>query len=164
VNASSASVVGRVNEAWGGDALGLISLVRPVVTKLFATTSIPKGSVEVIGAVAGSKIVIDDQVRGSTELNTVSDLLVGAHHVVVQHDDMKPVDKWVIVDADKKASLAVAQETVGGPFYASWWFWTGTGAVVAVAGATTAGLLLLNTGKTGVNVQVNADKTLGGAR
>ncbi len=166
VDATSASVVGRVNESWGGDALGLLALVRPVVTRLFATTSIPKGSIEVVGALPGSKILVDDQVRGSAELPTVAGLLVGGHHVVVQHDDMKPVDKWVIVEDGKLASLAVTQESVSGPFYTSWWFWTAAGAGVAVAGATTAGIVLAlgGGGKTGVNVQLNADNTLGGSR
>ncbi|HEY4223329.1 MAG TPA: hypothetical protein VGO62_18350 [Myxococcota bacterium] len=165
VDASSAAVVGRDNESWGGDALGLLQLCRPVVTKVFATNSIPKGALEVVGAVGGSKILVDDEVRGSSELPHVDGLLVGAHHVVVENPDKKPVDKWIIVEADKQASLAVSQESMSDPFYTTWWFWTGTGVVVAggVAAGVAAIALQPSAGKTGVAVQLNADKALGGA-
>jgi hypothetical protein len=168
VDAGSAAVVGRVNESWGGDALGLLSLARPVVTKLFATTSIPKGSVEIVGSIGGSKIVVDGEVRGSSELATISDLLVGAHHIEVQHPEKKPIDKWIVVEANKTASLPVTQESFDEPVLGTWWFWTAAVGGVAVAGASVAGvvLALANSGKTGVDVQLNADKTLatGGAR
>ena len=166
VDAQTASVVGRVNESWGGDAVTLLQLVRPVVTKLFATTSIPKGAIDVVGAVSGSKILVDDEVRGSAELPHVADLLVGGHHVVVQSSDKKPVDKWVIVEADKTASLAVSQESLDEPLTSSWWFWSAAGAGVMVTGAAVAGayFAFAGTGKTGVAVQLNADKAFGGPR
>ena len=166
VDANNAAVVGRVNEAWGGDALGLLALARPVVTKLFATSTIPKGSLEVVGAVSGSKILVDGEVRGSAELPAIGDLLIGAHHVEIQNADRKPVDRWIVVEADRKASLAVSQEALDEPLLSSWWFWTAAGAGVIAVGAGITGTVLAldNASKTGVAVQLNADKVLGGAR
>ena len=164
VDAQTAAVTGRVSESWGGDVVQMLSLADPIVTRLYATTGIPKGAISVIGAIPGSKIVVDGEVRGSSELAKIPDVLIGAHHVVVQSEDAPPVDSWVIVEADRTVSIPVAQET---PFYKSWWFWTATGGGVVVASATAIGVayaLAGAPGKTGVNVALNADKVLGGAR
>lgn len=161
VDAMSASVRGRVSETWGGEPLLLLSLAPPVVTKLFATSSIPKGAVDVVGAQPGSTIIVDGEVRGSAELHQVSDLLIGAHHIVVQRDGLAPAEAWVIVEGDKLVSVPVAQRSLEQPFYGTWWFWTAAGATAAVAGVTAAGIaVLLSQGKTGVDVQLNADTVL----
>jgi hypothetical protein len=161
VDAQTAAVRGRVNETWGGEPLLILSLARPAVTKLFATSTIPKGAIEVIGALSGSTIIVDGEVRGSAELPRIPDLLIGAHHVVVQKDGMAPAEAWVIVERDKQSSVPISQRGFEEPFYGTWWFWTAAGAGLAVAGATAAGIaIFLTQGRTGVAVQLNADDSL----
>lgn len=165
VDAHTASVRGRVNESWGGDVVNLLALVRPVVIKLFATSSIPTGKVVVIGAIAGSRIFVDGEARGSAELPSIDGLLIGGHKVVVQHPERKAFERWVVVESARVSSLAVAQEQLDSGLTDSIWFWTAAGGGVAAVGATVLLVAVALSGnRTGVNVQVNADETLEASR
>lgn len=165
VDAHSASVKGRVNETWGGDVVNLLALVRPVVTKLFATDSIPKGRVDVVGALAGSRIYVDGEARGTAELARIDGLLIGGHRILVTHPDSKAFEKWIVVDGDKPIALSVTQEPLEDSLVGNFWFWAGAGGGVAVvAGTVLVVAVALSGNRTGVNVQVNADETLGGGR
>ena len=165
VDAHTASVQGRVNEAWGGDVVNLLALVRPVVTKLFATDSIPTGKIAVVGAIAGSRIFVDGEARGSAELPSIDALLIGGHKVVVQHPDRKAFERWVVVESGRVSSVAVDQASLDDGLTDSFWFWTAAGGGVAVVGATVLVVAVALSGnRTGVNVQVNADETLEASR
>jgi hypothetical protein len=146
--------------------VAILDLAVPIVQKLLAEGTIPKGAIDVVGALPGSTIIVDGEVKGSTDLPKITDVLVGAHHVVVQKEGMPNAEAWVIVEKDKAKSVPVSQ-AVDEPFYSTWWFWTATGAGVVVAGGTAAAVALLlggGGGKTGVNVSLNADEALGGTR
>jgi hypothetical protein len=165
VDARTASVRARVSETWGGESIVLLSLVRPMIDRLLVGDAAPpSGALEVVGAADGSRIVVDDTVRGTAPAGQLA-VVIGAHKVTVQRDGMVPFDRWVVVDKDAPTQLAVQQVAVEEPFYGTWWFWTAAGAgVVATAAAITGVALLANGGATGVNVQVNADTAFAGAR
>jgi hypothetical protein len=165
VDARTASVLGRVSESWGGESIMLLSLVRPVVDKLLAGDTAPAGTLEIIGALDGSRILVDDVVRGTAPAGQMGGVAVGSHRVVVQKDGMRPWERWIVVERDGVTQVAVQQVADDPPFYATWWFWTAGGATVAATGAVVAAVLLLNpSGATGVNVSVNADQALRSAR
>lgn len=168
VDAHSASVSGRVNETWGGDVVNLLALIKPIVTKLFATpgSGVPTGRVDVIGAIAGSRIYVDGEARGTAELARIDGLLIGGHRVLVTHPDHKAFERWVVVEeGDKAIALSVSQEAIDEGVLGSFWFWTAAGGGIAVVGATALVVAVALSGnRTGVNVQVNADEKLGGAR
>ena len=165
VDARTASVKSRVSETWGGESILLLSLARPVVDKLLAGDPPPVGVLDVVGAPPGSRIILDGNVRGTVPAGQMGGVVVGAHRLEVQTEGMKPLTRWIIVERDQLLSVAVALEADESPFYTTWWFWTGTGAgVVATAAAVTGVALLLGGGRTGVNVQLNADRAFEGAR
>jgi len=62
-------------------------------------------------------------------------------------------------------SVAATQLAAETPFYSTWWFWTATAAGVVATGAAVTGVVLaLGVGRTGVDVQLNAETTFEGAR
>jgi hypothetical protein len=165
VDAHSAGVKGRVNETWGGDVVNLLTLIKPVVVKLFATpgSGVPTGRVDVVGAIAGSRIYVDGEARGTAELARIDGLVIGGHRVLVTHPDHKAFERWVVVEGPPVA-LSVSQEPIDEGL-GGFWFWTAAGGGIAVVGATVLVVAVALSGnRTGVNVQVNADETLGGAR
>lgn len=167
VDSRTASVLARVSESWGGESIMLLSLVRPVVDKLLAGSDVPTGAIEVIGAADGSRIIIDDAVRGTAPAGQMAGIAIGAHRVAVQKEGMRAWERWIVVERDAPVQVPVQQEVDDPPFYATWWFWTATGAGVAVTGAAVAAVVLATgapPGATGVNVNVNADQALGSAR
>jgi hypothetical protein len=167
VDARTAGVLARVSESWGGESILLLSLVRPVIDKLLAAPDVPTGSVEILGAAEGSRIIVDDVVRGTAPAGQMAGIAIGAHRIAIQKEGMRSVEKWIVVEKDAPTQVPVQQEVDDPPFYATWWFWTATGAGVAVTGAAIVAVALATTsqdGPTGVNVNVNADQALGGAR
>jgi hypothetical protein len=94
---------------------------------------------------------------------------IGARRVRVVADGYQPFEAWVVVKKDQLTTVPVQLvELESAPFYATWWFWTITGAAV-VGGATAAAVLLTREdgstgGTTGVNVSVNADSAFTGGR
>lgn len=165
VDAHSASVRARVSETWGGEPLLLLSLARPVVDKLLAGDPPPVGVLDVVGAQPGSRIILDGNVRGTVPAGQMGGVVVGAHRLEVQADGMELFSGWIIVERDQVLSVAVAQTAAETPFYTTWWFWTATGAGVVATGAAVTGVVLaLGGGRTGVNVQLNADQAFEGAR
>lgn len=165
VDAHTASVRSRVSETWGGESLLLLSLARPVVDKLLAGEPPPVGVLDVVGAPPGARLILDGSVRGTAPAGQMGGVVVGAHRLEVQAEGMRPLTRWIIVERDQVLSVAVALEVDEAPFYATWWFWTGTGAgVVATAAAITGVALLMGGGQTGVAVQLNADQIFTGAQ
>ena len=168
VDGASAQVIGRVQEVWGGDSLLLLGVVPPMIDRVLAGDGpVPTGALELVGVVDGSKILVDETVKGTAPAGQMAGIAVGGHKLTVQHDEHKPFEKWIVIEKDKVASAAVTQEPADPAFYQTWWFWTaaGAGVVVAAAAATGVALYALGAGgETGVSVSVNADKTLGGAQ
>jgi hypothetical protein len=123
---------------------------------------VPTGRVDVVGAIAGSRIYVDGEARGTAELARIDGLVVGAHRVVVTHPEHKAFERWVVVDGP--VALNVSQESIDEGL-GGFWFWTAAGGGIAVVGATVLVVAVALSGnRTGVNVQVNADEQLGGSR
>ena len=165
VDAHSASGRARVTETWGGEPLVLLSLAGPVVDKLLAGEPPPAGVLDVVGAPAGARLILDGNVRGTAPAGQMGGVVVGAHRLEVQADGMQPLTRWIVVERDQVLRVAVTLAPDEAPFYTTWWFWTGAaGGVVATAAAVTGVALLVGGGRTGVNVQVNADQVFAGAQ
>ena len=174
LDAVSARPIGRVDEQWGGEPLLLLDLIKPAVDRLFRGDGPePTGVLLVDGVADGSRIIVDDVVRGTAPAGQLA-LPVGAHRLTVTLEGHESFSKWIILNAGQQSTIPVQQNIIAvddAAFYQTWWFWTAVGGGVAVAAAGTAGALVLlndpaggNPGKTGVNVAVNADNALGGAR
>lgn len=167
VDARRAVPLGHVSDRWGGESIGLLELVDPLVDRLFAKDPL-FGSVEVTGAEDGSRIFIDDEIRGTAPAGQMSKVPVGAHRLRVASDDHLPFERWIVVKTDKVTAVPVQLEArPSSPFYATWWFWTA--AAVAVTGAAVGTAVLLSgddptPGATGVNVAVDADAAFTGGR
>ncbi len=168
VDARRAVPLGHVSDRWGGESIGLLELVDPLVDRLFTEAPL-FGSVEVTGAEDGSRIFIDDEIRGTAPAGQMSKVPVGAHRLRIASDDHLPFERWIVVKTDKVTAVPVQlEDRPSSPFYATWWFWTA--AAVGVAGAAVGTAFLLSgdgggtPGATGVNVAVDADAAFTGGR
>lgn len=174
IDTKRATVKARVQETWQGESILLLSLVAPAVDKLMATDpNSLVGTLDVVGAVDGTKILVDDQVRGTAPAGQMAGIPIGSRRVKLVADGYEPVEAYLIVQNGEVASFPAQQRAIE-PFYATWWFWTaaGAGTVVAAAAATTVGVVAAMQlgagggppGKSGVTISVNADDALAGAR
>ena len=106
--------------------------------------------------VAGSEILVDDEIVGTAPLADPLVLDPGPHVVVGRHPDHGTVRMEVTLASDTRESVSLVLATPVGPgpgpgpvppveeewsIASQWWFWTILGAVVA-GGAVTAGVLL----------------------
>lgn len=167
VDARRATPLAHISEVWGGESIGLLDLVEPLVDRLFAPNDSLVGTLEITGADDGSRIFVDDEVRGTAPAGQMAQIPIGARRVRVVSDDHVPFEQWVVVKTDRVTAVPVQQlDRPSGPFYATWWFWTA--AAVGVAGAAVGTALLLSgddaAGATGVNVAVDADAAFTGGR
>jgi hypothetical protein len=169
IDSKAGRAIGRVDERWGGEPLLLLDVAAPAVDRLFADAGPrPEGTIALEGPRDGSRILVDDTVRGTAPAGQLL-LSAGAHEIKVLLDGYEPSSTWVIVTTGSNRTIAVPQVEHVEPFYATWWFWSAVGgtAVVAVGGAVAAAALLGeggNDAKTGVLVELNAERVLGGQR
>jgi hypothetical protein len=169
VNAHDASPLGHASETWKGESIGLLELLAPMLERALAKKGEKLlGSIEVTGANDGAQIFIDDQVRGTAPAGQMGNVDIGARRVRVVEEGYQPFERFVVVQRDRVTTVPVQMvELESAPFYATWWFWTITGAAV-VGGGVTAAVLLTRpddpAGTTGVNVSVNADSAFTGGR
>ncbi len=172
LDAVAAKPIAAVDERWGGEPLLLLDVIRPAVDRLFAPPgSPPTGVLLIDGVKDGSRIIVDDVVRGTAPAGQLQ-LLVGAHRLSVTLEGYEPHSSWIIVNRGQTLTVPVMQTVIvaEAAFYETWWFWTAVGGGVAVAAGGAVGTALLlsqpssGPGKTGVNVAVNADDTFGAAR
>ncbi|MEQ9501978.1 MAG: hypothetical protein RIT81_34210 [Deltaproteobacteria bacterium] len=168
VDARRAVPLGTVSDRWGGESIGLLEVVDPLVDRLFSKAPL-FGAIEVTGAEDGSRIFVDDEIRGTAPAGQMSKIPVGARRVRVASEDHLPFERWVVVKTDKVTAVPVdLQDKPSSPFYATWWFWTATAVGVAGAAVGTAYLLGRDDGgtpgATGVNVAVDADAAFTGGR
>lgn len=171
VDPAEARAVGHVTETYRGESIALLELVGPMVAQLLSKAPLT-GTLSIVGAVDGSRILIDDAVRGTAPAGQMAGVSIGARRVQIVADGYAPFEQHVIVRNGIETTLAVAQvELPSTPFYATWWFWTAT--AVAVGGGATAAILLggggdtpggTPAGATGVGIGINADDALFGGR
>lgn len=167
IDARDAHALGHVTETWGGESIALLDLVAPMIDTLFAGGNKLVGSLEIEGAVSGSKILIDEQVRGTAPAGQMANIPIGARKIQVLADDYQAFERWVVVKNGELVTVPVQQTALeSSPFYATWWFWTVTG--VVVAGAAVGSAVALSggdsSGETGVSISANADSAFGGSR
>lgn len=170
VDAKKVRSLGRANETWRGDSIALLELAGPMVDRVFLTGGEElTGALEVSGAIDGSRILLDDQVRGTAPAGQMAGIPIGAHRLQVVADGRVPYERSVIVRRGQLTSVAVQQPTAEAtPFYATWWFWTAAAVATIGAGGAVAGVgyVLLTQGgdRTGVNAAVNFDAVATGGR
>lgn len=169
IDARQVRTVNRVSATWRGESIALLELADPLVTQLLADEHEQlTGALALSGLVDGSRILVDEQVRGTAPAGQVGDIPIGAHHLKIAADGYQPIEQDVIIHQAQTTSLPLQQQTSETPFYATWWFWglAGTAAVATAAAATTA-VVLLNqpgTGQTGASISVNAGGAVSGGR
>jgi hypothetical protein len=171
VNAHNASPLGHASETWKGESIGLLELVAPMIDRALAAKDEKLvGTIDVTGVNDGAQIFIDDQVRGTAPAGQMGNVDIGARRVRVVLDGYQAFERFVVVQRDRVTTVPVQLvELESSPFYATWWFWTITGAAVVGGGVTAAVLLTRDDGTappgtTGVNVSVNADSAFTGGR
>ncbi len=164
VEAEIAQPLADITETWGGEELGLLDLAETMVTRLFEQGA--TGRLEVVNALTGSQILVDDQLRASVPAGEITGLTIGAHRVWIVLEGMIPYEAWVIIKADELASLAADQKEVpADPIYTRWWFWTVAG--VVVAGGTAAGIgaaMMGGSESSGVTIAIGSGDAFGGSR
>jgi len=112
---------------------------------------IASGAILKVAGHFGARVELDGVEVGMIPFD--AEIPAGSHRVVVETEGAGKLIKSVNVAAGEtvrieyKPSLAVAAPApapapVGRPWYATWWFWTGTGAVVAGGVATAVALAL----------------------
>jgi hypothetical protein len=160
---------GNVSETWRGESMSLLELLEPMVDRLFASSpEALRGIVELNGAIDGSSVLIDDQVRGTVPAGQIGDVAVGARKIVVTKDGYLPFEQSIVVRSKVVTTVVVTQAgEPSAPVYATWWFWTI--AAVAVAGAGVGTALVLggddpDPSRSGINIGVNADSAFTGGR
>jgi hypothetical protein len=128
------------------------------------------GSITVEGAKDGAAIYVDDQIRGTVPAGQMGNVQSGARRIRVLAEGYEPFERWVVVKSGETTSVPVTlKEVESPPVYATWWFWTITGVVVAGAAVGTVYLVSQDdagpgTGTTGVSVMVNSDAAFTGGR
>lgn len=86
---------------------------------------------------SGARILIDDQVYGETPFD--GEIPEGTRQISVRMNGRVPFVETIDVIAGESYSydLDLAEAPSSEPFYTTWWFWTGVGAVVAGTVITT---------------------------
>jgi hypothetical protein len=164
VDALKARAIGHVSETWKGESIELLDLVAPMIDRLLSDTPDKLvGSVDAANAKSGSQILVDDQVRGTAPAGQMGGVPVGAHRLRIVLDGYVPYEKWIVVKTNETVTVPVEQKALpSSPFYATWWFWTGT-AVAVIGGGVALAFVLKSKGgggepgATGVAVSVNAN-------
>jgi hypothetical protein len=169
IDARKVRTLNRVSATWRGESIALLELAEPLIARLLADEhEVLTGELELSGLAAGSRILLDGEVRGTAPAGQLGDIPIGAHRLQVTADGFQPIDQDIVVHQARTTALALTQQATDTPFYATWWFWGATGAVVVAAAATaTAAVLLLNqgsSGQTGASISVNAGSAVSGGR
>ena len=123
--------------SWKGPAQGLVELCRPYVAKLLLGSDAEalKGGVEVVSNEAGADVHIDQKLTGKTPRQITSDLAIGRHRLRVLKKGYLPYETDLVVNPSETTLVQVhlIDEASLKPWYARWWFWTGTGTLLAGA-------------------------------
>lgn len=173
VDATTVENRGRISETWGGSTLGLLELVSPVVQKLFSEA--PEtlvGTLELEGAVDGSRISMDGAPAGETPLDRGITVPAGAHQLELGHDGYETWTGWVVVPAGRRRTVTVEQVArPDTPLTEQWWFWGALGVLAAGGAAAAVVAATSGTGPTdpggsssGIQVGVNLDDAVTGGR
>lgn len=164
---ANAEATAHVSESWRGEAMALLELLEPMVDRLLAAHPDQLfGSLEISGAIDGSRVLIDAEVRGTAPTGQMGHLSIGAHQVTVALDGYLPFQQAVIIKKDLTTAVVAEQKAEpSGPLYAKWWFW----GIAAVAIGGTATAIALSSGggspsATGINISLNADRAFTGGR
>jgi len=120
--------------------------VTPAATTNVEAALVPlvtTGVLTVVSAVAGARVEVDGQPRGSAPTET--ELPAGEHTIVVSKEGYKSVQLKAIVAVGERKQLDVVLEAEAG-LLSQWWLWAAVG--VAVAGTVAISVALTTEGNT----------------
>lgn len=168
IDAQRAKSVARVSQTWTGESISLLELAEPIVELLlWRAPQAPSGALVLDGAQAGSRIFVDDQVRGTAPAGQMAGIPIGAHILRVEYDDWQSFVRPIIIHRDRSSQVQVRQLPIAVPLYARWWVWGGVGAglaSLAIVTGLTYWALSSPVGETGVDVSINAEDAMTGGR
>lgn len=165
VNSRTAEPEAQATVTWGGETSAILEVAESMIEHMEDPDAV--GSLTVLNAQLGSQVLIDNELRATMPTPEIGGLTVGPHQVRVVLEGFEPFQEWVIIRPTKTTSVSVQLSEIAPPFYATWWFWTAAG--VVVAGGTVAtyfGVSEASTipAQTGVPITFNYDKALAGGR
>lgn len=153
LNTRAVIVVNRVVMRWQGPDDALIDVVRAAAqTLLLAPEKRPPGSLQLVGVPPNARVFIDGRAQPvDTRAGRINDLSVGPHEILIEAEDMMPVQHHVVVRAGDLSTLEVRMEPAPP---AVPWLVAGTGGAL-IAGGAVALLVAYFTGQSDVSVSAN---------
>jgi hypothetical protein len=154
IDVPRATVISRQSVAWNGPQSGIIELCRPYVQRLIEGPQAAnyRGSFELIVNEENATVHLDDRDPALSQISPVGELPIGKHSLQITKDGYLPYATDFVVNQNETTLLTVQliDEDSIKPWYAKWWFWTGTAAVVG--SAITAAVLLRDNPSTTVEL------------
>ena len=163
IDVNSTTVISRQSVSWQGPQSGVVDLCRPYITRLLGgpkATSLA-GDMELIVNEKGAMVHLNDEELGISPVKPVNALPIGKHSLKISKDGFLPFHTDFVINQNE-TTLFQAQlidEDTLKPWYAKWWFWTGTAAVVG--GAVTAAVLLRDAPATTLEIRTPVPIGLG---
>ncbi len=141
---SRSIVISRQSVSWQGPQSGIVELCRPYVARLLDGPQAKEyqGGLELIVTEEDATVHLNDREPSQSPMAPVGELPIGKHSLQIVKDGYLPYKTDFVVNRNETTLLTVQliDEDSIKPWYAKWWFWTGTAAVVG--GAITAAVLL----------------------
>ena len=132
-----AQVDQRLTESFVGLEDQLLPAVRQAATNLLGIERTAPGQLAVAASEPAAEVFIDEEERGSLPMPPLADLSAGKHQLRIYKEGF--LDWRSDIYVNEHATTAVWAQLIEDPpeWYETWWFWSGTGALL-VAGAATA--------------------------
>jgi TolB-like protein len=135
------AVAQRISESYEGDEVELVRAIRVATRKLVGHPPEGEGSLSISTNVESTEVVLDGVAVPLKERRApVSGLPVGKHRITVAAEGYLGQIKEGYVEPGGLSQIRFDLVPEPKAWYQKWWVWTIAG--VAVAGATTAGVLL----------------------
>jgi hypothetical protein len=127
-------VVNRVVMRWQGAAHHLTDVVRAAAqTLLLAPEKRPPGALQLVGLPPNARIFVDGREQSVvSQAGRVEKLAVGPHEILVEAEDMIPVQRHVVIRADDLSTLEMRMEPAPPAIP---WLVAGTGSALIAGGA-----------------------------
>ena len=153
LNTRAVVVVNRVVMRWQGPANQMTDVLRAAAqTLLLDSEKRPPGALQLVGLPPNARIFVDGREQSaSSQAGRVEQLPVGPHEILVEAEEMIPVQRHVVIRAGDLSTLEIRMEPAPP---AVPWLVAGTGGAL-IAGGAVALLVAYLTGQSDVNVSAN---------